>query len=121
MFDMSKLKKNKNHRKRLETDFAKNLQKVLRERGLTLRAAAEIAGVNQSVISSWTAGSQPADLLAVQKLSQGLGVDFEWLLTGNSSQITPQALALTQIFEEEDAFSGIFRLEAKRLIRKEEN
>ena len=116
---MSKQATKKNHRKRVESPFAQNLQKVLKERGISLRVAANIAGVSQSVISSWLAGAQPADLNAVHKFARSTGTDFEWLVVGHLSGKKANSIPLNEIFEEQEAFSGIYQIEAKKLVRKE--
>lgn len=98
--------------------FAKNLGNILRERQLSLRAAAKMAGVSPSVVSGWSAGAQPTNVLAVHRLAKALGVSFEWLLTGEHSSETITTFNWSEFFEEEAAFSGIYRFEAKKLTRK---
>lgn len=71
-------------RKRVDSPFAKNLKNILEERGISQRAAAEIAGVNSATINQWLSGSQPNDSMAVLKLCKGLRCDFQWLLTGEA-------------------------------------
>ncbi len=117
---MAKTSGRKKHRRRVDSAFAKNLQRVLAERGLSLRAAAEIAGVGQSVISSWLSGAQPADINAVHRFARATGTSFEWLLTNHvDSQV--RNVHLADLFEEQDAFTGIYRIEAKRLVRRGED
>lgn len=108
-------------RKKNQSPFAKNLKAILSERGISQKAAAEMAGTNTSVVNDWCAGSQPADLISVQKLARALKVDFEFLLTGVQSRLNIQDISMTELFETEadPTFSGVFRIEAHRLRRKE--
>lgn len=107
-------------RKKIQSPFSKNLKAILDERGLSQKAAAEIAGTTASTINDWLAGSQPADLLSVQRLARALKTDFEWLLTGVQGRINIQDIAMTELFEGEPdpSFSGIFEISARRLRRK---
>jgi transcriptional regulator with XRE-family HTH domain len=96
--------------------FSKNLRGLLKDKGLSLREAARIAGVSPSVMSGWTAGSVPNDPVALLRLTESLGVDFQMLLTGKPSN-SLSARQMEEVFEVEEAidFSGVFLIEAKRL------
>ena len=109
-------------RKKTDIPFAKNLQKVLKERGLSQRAAAEIAGVSVTTINDWLSGTSPANLEAVLKLCRALKTEFQWMLTGTRDSVDTKDLTLSEIFDIQDdpAFSGIFKIEAKRLKRRNE-
>ena len=111
-------KKTKTHRKRASSPFAENLKNIIAERNLSVRAVAELAGVAASMVSSWTKGTLPYDLLAIKRLATALGVNFEWLTTGEISTVDMKSLSLDQLFQEEKAFSGIYKTEATRLIRR---
>lgn len=113
-------KKQKPARKRVESPFAKNLASVLAERELTQRQAAAIAEVSQGTIGDWLAGAMPNDVLAVNRFCKVLNLSFEFMLTGERSEIDVKDISLGEIFEiEEDSmFSGIFEISAKRLKRK---
>jgi transcriptional regulator with XRE-family HTH domain len=112
--------KRKPIRTRVATPFASNLKAIMSERGLNIKMLSEIAGVNHSVVMNWLNGGVPANLMAVQRLSRALKLNFEALLTGSSTEISPKEISLSQIFNEqiEPAFSGVFKIEAKRLTRK---
>lgn len=100
--------------------FGRNLRIVMDERSLSLKAVAEICAVNSSVVSGWLAGKSPTNLLAVQRLSKALGISFEWLLTESDNHPGTRNLRLQDLFEEQDVgMSGIFKIEAKRLTRRE--
>ena len=107
-------------RKRITTPFAQNLKKILQDREVSIRGAAEICGVNQAMVHSWINGAQPHDLIAVLKLCKALKCDFQWLLTNSHPQVSIKEMSLQEIFEMENdpAFSGIFQIEAKRLKRR---
>jgi transcriptional regulator with XRE-family HTH domain len=109
-------------RKKVQSSFAKNLKSILAERGLSQKAAAEIAGTTTSTVNDWLAGTQPTDLLCVQRLAHALKTDFEWLLTGNQSRINLQEISMAELFDSEPdpSFSGIFEISAKRLRRKKQ-
>ncbi|MCM2354112.1 MAG: helix-turn-helix domain-containing protein [Pseudobdellovibrio sp.] len=107
-------------RKKHQSPFAKNLKAILAERGISQKIAAQMAGTTTSTVNDWIAGSQPADLISVQKLSRALKIDFEYLLTSSQSRINLQELSMTELFDSEPdpSFSGIFEITAKRLRRK---
>ncbi len=117
---MGKLPAKRPSRKRIQSPFGENLKRILKEKGMTLRQAANICGVNQAVIHAWQQGGMPHDLTAVLKLCQVLKVDFQWLLTGTQGSVALKEASLSQIFDIEDdpTFSGLFLLEAKKLKRK---
>lgn len=115
-----RLMKLKPTRKKVKTMFSENLAMIVKERGITQKTLAEIAGVNRSVINSWLSGVVPQDLNAVLKISKSLKLDFQYLLTGEHSNFSPKDLQISEIFDVEidPDFSGIFMLEAKRLRKK---
>src|SRR5206468_9658785 len=96
------------------------LRAVLKEKNITLRKAAVLAGVSASVIDSWTGGASPTDLLAVRRLCDALDVSFAWLLTGTPDKGTHEP-TLAQFFDEVPYFDGLARIRIDRLIpRKKE-
>ncbi|MGK5087020.1 helix-turn-helix transcriptional regulator [Bdellovibrionota bacterium FG-2] len=116
-----KSEKVKPRRKRLATPLAANLQAVLEERKITIRAAAQLCGISPSVLHEWVNGAQCNNPPALLKLSQALGFDFQWALTGQRSEQVKSGAALAEMFDiqNDPAFSGIFMIEAKRLKRKD--
>lgn len=116
------MSKPKRVRRKIESPFARILTQVLKDRGITQRQAAALCSVAPSVINQWTSGSQPLDLGAVLTLSKALGISFQFLLTGEEPGPAPKPVAeipLDELFEESPTeFSGIYRIEAKRLRRK---
>lgn len=65
--------------------FASRLVMVRMHHGyLTIEQAAAKCGVNYGSWSNWERGMNPRDILGVaQKISDGLGIDYEWLLFGS--------------------------------------
>lgn len=59
-------------RKKHQSPFAKNLKAILLERGLSQKTAAQMATTTTSTVNDWMAGSQPSDLISVQKLARAL-------------------------------------------------
>ncbi|WP_374032203.1 helix-turn-helix domain-containing protein [Bdellovibrio bacteriovorus] len=108
-------------RKRTTTGpiFAANLKLVLKERGLSSRAGAEIAGVPASTFSQWLAGTVPLDLESVHRFAKGVGVDFQWLLIGKTEP--PPVVSIKDFYDvsDEPDLSGVFLIEAKRLKPKQ--
>lgn len=91
------------------------LRAILREKELTLRKAATIAGVAPSVMDSWSSGASPTDLQAVKRLCDALEISFTWLLTGDHEKNASQP-ALSEWFQETPYFDGLARIRIDRLI-----
>lgn len=103
-----------------KSPFAQNLKSVLSERGITQKAAAELADVPASTVGDWLSGVMPTDPLAVQRLCRALKCDFEWLLTGQKGRADFSEVPLSEIFNvtDEPTFSGFFEISARRLRKK---
>ena len=113
-------KQKRNNRKRANSPFSENLKQVLTVRKLTQRAIAELAGVQVSVVNSWMSGAVASDPIVVLKLAKALNLDYQFLMTGEYSNFKPEDLTIDQVFrsESDPAWSGIFQIEAKRLVLK---
>ena len=100
--------------------FAKNLEKLLKEKNLTLREAGKLADVPVATVASWLSGATPGDFMKVSQLAQKLKVDFEFLLTGQSSGAKISEIPLDDFFEEEKqpSMEGLYKVRFVRLIRK---
>lgn len=107
-------------KKKVVSPFAKNFAEVLKQRNLSQRAVAEIAGVAPSVISDWLAGAIPQDLNALMKICQALNCDFQYLLTSVHSRPDIKDISLSELFDVNDVpdFEGVFQIQMKRLTRK---
>lgn len=103
-----------------KSPFAQNLKSILAERGITQKAAAELADVPPSTVGDWLSGVMPTDPLAVQRLCRALKTDVEWLLTGQKGQSDFSGVPLSEIFDitDEPDFSGFFEISARRLKKK---
>jgi transcriptional regulator with XRE-family HTH domain len=117
---MMNSKSPKPRRRKSESPFKDNLRAILDERGISQRGAAEIMGVSVTVVHDWLQGSYPNDPNAVLKFCKAIGCDFQWMLTGEDSSPHQIQSNLSQFFDIEDdpMFSGIFKIEAKRLKKK---
>lgn len=82
--EAAKLAPTGRERGRIPADtFANRLVLARKLAGLTIREAAEAAGLNYGSWSNWENGKRPQDLLdVVDRISATLDVDHEWLLFG---------------------------------------
>lgn len=112
--------RNRPGKSRQQSVFAKNLKKVLEERSITQKAAAELAAVPASTVGDWLSGVHPTDALAVQRLCRALRCDFEWLLTGAKGPSDLSGIPISEIFDvtDEPTFSGFFEISARRLRKR---
>ena len=67
--------------KRLRRNLAQNVRRLRHERGLTLEAASDLAGVNSRHFQKLEAGEVNATLRTLARLADALGVRPEQLLT----------------------------------------
>jgi|GEM_PF-684963 len=108
--------KTKRISKRTDTPhWGTRLRSAMTEKRMTLRKAAEEAGVAASVVDSWVGGSSPSDLLAVQRLADALGIGFSWLLTGRQEN-RGHAPSVAEVFETSTWFDGWARIRIERLV-----
>lgn len=110
-----------NNRKRKGTDklpFAKILERVMKERDLSIGAVAQMAGVSRSVVQSWTSKANPHDLQAVAKLAKALNMGFKELLLGENEDQSFTDISAKDLFDEQEFFDGICRIKIQRLVPK---
>jgi transcriptional regulator with XRE-family HTH domain len=107
-------------RKRSEASvFAKNLSRLLDDRGISHRVAAQMIGVSQSTFASWISGSAPNDLNKVASLAKALGVSFSYLCLGIEEHPSRDEIDLSDLYEEENvSFDGLYKIKAIRLVKK---
>lgn len=112
--------KKKPRRKRQDQSvFAKNLNRLLSERGIPHRVAAQMIGISQSTLADWSAGSAPSDLTKVAALARALGVSFSYLCLGIEDHPNRDEIDIADLYEEEPvSFDGLFKIKAVRLTRK---
>ena len=88
----------------------------MEQNSLTVREAAEVAGVSPSTIQGWREGSRPTDFDAARLLAKRLGVTLSFLLTGSDDDevSTP---SVEQVFQDGGSvFDGYLEVQIKRLI-----
>lgn len=97
--------------------FTINFNKILRERNLTAKQAADVMQIAYTTVVGFTKGAMITDMEALSRFTTALSLDFEWMLTGKVKNVDPAQIPLDQIFaeDEEASFSGIYRIEAKKL------
>lgn len=110
----------KNRKRAGPTPFSKILRALMAEQKITVRKAAEFAGVSSSTVDDWRAGALPEDYSAVKRLSVALGVSFSFLLTGEEdSRNDLQVPAIAEVFEDGGAlFDGYAKVTIQRLIAR---
>lgn len=119
---MEKKNKIQPRRKRESSTFADNLKRLLTQRGISQRVAAQMAGVSASTMADWLSGTAPSDLHKVAALSKALNVSFESLCLGTHEGRPIDQIPIEEIFEEVPSeFEGIFKITASRLVRKKQN
>lgn len=91
------------------------------ERGLSIGAIAEMAGVSRSVVQSWTSQANPHDLQAVARLAKALNIGFKELLLGEIEERDVGVLSVKDLFDEQDFFDGICTIKVQRLVPKKGN
>lgn len=103
--------------KEKNSPFARNLNKLMKDKGMTIREAADVVGVAHSTINSWRSGAAPEDFMAVKELAKALGVSFSFLLTGEDETRGEQPPSVAEVFTEGDAlFDGYAKITIQRLI-----
>ena len=99
--------------------LAKNLRKLLADKGINQRTAAKMAGVSVSTINDWTAGATPKNLSNVAVLAKQLGVSFEFLCLGTTPSKAAEDISTDELFEEVGgSIEGIYRIVATKLVRR---
>lgn len=92
------------------------LKRVLKEKGLSLKALAHSINVKPSTLSGWLQGSSPRDLVEVHRCSEFLGISMEKLLFDTE----PRAASLED-FLTENIFDGFLKVKIERVIQKKGN
>jgi len=99
------------------TLFAKNLKRLMAEKELTVRAAANLAKVSSSTLDGWRAGTTPDDYMAVKRLALALGVSFSFLLTGEDDRPSEGQPSIAEVFSDGGSiFDGYAKITIQRLI-----
>jgi transcriptional regulator with XRE-family HTH domain len=103
-----------------ESPFRKILAQLMREKNLSIRAAAQIAAVAPSTIAGWRAGRTPDNFEAVQKLAIFFGVGLAFMLTGkqDSFEGRDRSLENTVWDEGEAVYYEMARIQIQPLVLK---
>ena len=121
LVDKVVMRKSTSGRKAKSTEhWGQRLSRVLKEHGLSNRAAAKLIGVSPSVVDGWTKGSSPSDLSAVKMLADHLSVSFSWILTGQREKESPKA-SVAELFQELPYFDGYARIRIDRLMPRDDD
>lgn len=97
------------------TPFAKILRNLMAEQSMSVRKAADIAGVGTSTIDNWRAGALPEDYSAVKRLARGLGVSLSFILTGEEE--SERSPTVTEVFDDGGIlFDGYAKINIQRLV-----
>lgn len=104
-------------RKVKSSTLARNLNKVLKDKGLSLRAAAKLAGIPYSTIGDWSSGAAPTDLTRLAKLAAALDVSFEFLCLGREAHHSKLHFTATEseFSGQEKILDGVYKIVAIRL------
>ena len=106
----------KKKRHEVQNQFAKNLRALMAEKKITVRKAAELAGVGSSTVDNWRGGALPENFTAVKRLAHSFGVSFSFLLTGEDDS-AEQLPSITEVFDDGGAlFDGYAKITIQRLI-----
>ena len=96
--------------------FGVRLDRLMTERGLTVRAAATAAGVSQSTLQNWRSGHLPTDFPAVRRLAEALGTTLAFMLTGEADG----APAIGDVLlDGGEVFDGFLEVKIRRLIPRQ--
>ena len=99
-----------------ELQFPKMLKKLLKDRTITQKQAASLAGVTESVMSDWINGCAPQNLVAVKRLAKSLGVSVSYLLFGASDD-DGFKISLEELIQTENTpvMSGYYKIELTKI------
>lgn len=92
------------------------LKGLMAERKLSIADVARMAGVSKSVAGDWLSGTTPADLLAVKRLADELGVSMAFLVTGERDKAN--APTLEDVLTGGDIMEGVFKISVQRLVAR---
>jgi transcriptional regulator with XRE-family HTH domain len=97
--------------------WGKRLSSVLKDKDISQRRAANIAGIGRSVMNNWTTGVSPTNLAAVHRLCEALDISFTWLLIGAEAKHA-SSLKIIGDFDKEFSFDGYARIRIDALSSK---
>jgi len=98
----------------MSEDFAKNLKRLLEQRGLSVKEAAKRVGTSEKNLREWLSGRSPRDLDAVRRLASVLGIGIHDLLFSSPDPIGMMA----DIFERTEVHTGLYRVTVEKVSPK---
>ena len=92
--------------------FTTNFNKLIADRNLSVRMAADLLELPYSTVADYTTGASPTNLEAIGKFCKKLGVSFSWLMLSEEPSNRTQSLTLESLFDEqsETSFEGIYKI-----------
>ena len=108
-------------KKRTQTaPVAKFIRRLLKEKNLTARAIAEIAGCSPSIINSWSSGtSWPCEAVVhLKQLCEYFGEPLSVALTGEPEKKIKNTNDIDAMFDRVEAFDGYAQIRFVKLVPK---
>jgi transcriptional regulator with XRE-family HTH domain len=93
--------------------FANNLNRLMQEKAMSVRQAAQAAQVSPSTLQAWRAGAHPTDFAAVRRLARALGVSMTYLLTGEEENTKDHDTVI--VVDDGLLYDGIVHLTVRKL------
>lgn len=98
--------------------ISKRLTRLMEEKSLTIRKAAELSGTAPSNISNWLSGSSPTDFQALKRLADALDVTVGYILLGYDENKAVREMTIDDMYCKEEIFDGLVEIKIKRLTKK---
>ena len=92
------------------------LKGIMTQRKRSIADVGRMAGVSKSVAADWLSGTTPADLMAVKRLADELGVSLSFLVSGEPDKAAQPTIE--DVLKEGDLVEGIFKISLQRLLPK---
>jgi transcriptional regulator with XRE-family HTH domain len=107
---------------RRQEEFSDRLLKLMEKNSVSVRDAAELAGVAKSTMQDWRSGVSPANFMGLKRLAEGLNTTLGFLLTGQDETRKDGAIPqLSEVFLDGGVmFDGYAKITIQRLIPKAE-
>lgn len=96
--------------------FRHQLTREMSRRRLSIRNIASLAEVSPSVVQGWLSGSNPHDLLAVNRLAKKFETNLETLLFGETESTVQIPTNDLNRCDEVEIVNGIFRISIKKIV-----
>jgi transcriptional regulator with XRE-family HTH domain len=92
----------------------KQLEHLIKIRGLTASELSRKSGVSKQVVSLWLGGAKPKNIDQVKSIADTLGVTLDYLLFGTEEK-TANGL---DTFMGDEWFGGVFEVKFRRIKEK---